>query len=96
MMSILSKLLNQTKLKKEIRYINSHAVGKAVARPYSFEIDFVRNLFSGSAWWFFVIILKFILHPFLKSKFMRKNTLTPKKFHFESPIFINQNIFKLS
>ena len=25
--------------------INSHAGGMAVARPYGFEIDFVRNLF---------------------------------------------------
>ena len=29
--------------------INSHAVGMAVARPYGFEIDFVRNPISGSA-----------------------------------------------
>ena len=32
----------------------------AVARPYGFEIDFVRIPISGSAAWFFVIILKFI------------------------------------
>ena len=28
---------------------NSRAGGMAVARPYGFEIDFVRNAFSGSA-----------------------------------------------
>ena len=39
---------------------NSQAGGMAVARPYGFEIDFVRNPISGSAAWFFVIILKFI------------------------------------
>ena len=27
----------------------SHAVGMAVARPYGFEIDFLRNTISGSA-----------------------------------------------
>ena len=39
---------------------NSHASGMAVARPYSFEIDFVRNPISGSATCFFVFILKLI------------------------------------
>ena len=41
----------------------SHAGGMAVARPYGFEIVFVGNPFSGSASWFFVNILKFILTP---------------------------------
>ena len=27
------------------------------------------------------------LHPFLKSKFTKKNSLIPKKFHFRRPIF---------
>ena len=36
---------------------NSHAVGMAVARPLGFEINFVRNPISGSAAWFFIIIL---------------------------------------
>ena len=67
-----------------------------VARPLGFEIDFV-NPISGSPAWFVVIILKFILHSFLKSKFMKKkNSLTPKKFYFRSPIFINQYIFKFT
>ena len=45
---------------------NSHAVGMAVVQPSDFEINFARNPFSGSAAWVFVIILKFILLPFLK------------------------------
>ena len=40
--------------------MNSHAVGMAVAEPFDFEIDFTRNPISGSAAWFFVIMLKFI------------------------------------
>ena len=30
-------------------YVNSHAVGMAVAQPSDFEIDFARNPISGSA-----------------------------------------------
>ena len=37
--------------------INSNAVGMGDARPYGFEIDFVREPFSGSTARFFVIIL---------------------------------------
>ena len=48
---------------------NSHGCGMAEARPYGFRIDFVRNTISRSATWFFEIILKFILDPFLKTKF---------------------------
>ena len=40
---------------------NSHAVGMVVAQPSDFEIDFARNPISGSAAWFFVSNLKFIL-----------------------------------
>ena len=43
--------------------LNSHAGGMAVAQPYGFEIDFVRNPISGSAARFFVLILKFIFTP---------------------------------
>ena len=32
----------------EKQLFNSHAVGMAVARPYGFEIDFVRDPISGS------------------------------------------------
>ena len=31
------------------------------------------------------------LHPFLESKFTKKNSLTPKKFHFRRPIFDNHH-----
>ena len=47
--------------------ITSYAVGMAVARPYDFEIDFVRYPFSESAR-FFGIILKFIYALILKFK----------------------------
>ena len=36
------------------------------------------------------------LHPFLKSKFTKKNSLTPNKFHFRRPIFNNHHIFKIT
>ena len=44
----------------------------AVAWPYSFEIVFVRNPISGSAAWFFVIILKFIFTPISEIKIHEK------------------------
>ena len=50
--------------------VNSHAVGMAAAQPLGFEIDFVSNPISGSAAWFFVIILQFILTAIFESKFM--------------------------
>ena len=54
----------------------------AVARPYGFEIDFVRNPISESAW-FFDIILKFIFTSILKIISREKKPLTPKNFIFE-------------
>ena len=65
----------------------------AVARPNGYKIDFVRNPISGSAAWFFVIILKFIFKPIFEIKIHEKNSLTPKKVYFRRPIFINQHIF---
>ena len=59
----------------------------AVARLYGFEIDFVRNPISESAALFFVFILKFIFTAIFEIKIYEKNSLTPKKFHFRSPIF---------
>ena len=47
----------------------------AVARPYGFQIDFVRNPISGSAVWFFVIILEFIFTPIYEI------LISEKKFH---------------
>ena len=60
-------------------YINSHAGGRAVTRPYDFEINFVRNPISGLAAWIFDIFLNSFLRPFLKSKFMKKKFLETKK-----------------
>ena len=40
---------------------------------------------------FSLLSLNYFLHQFLKPKFMWKNSLTPRKFHFRRPIFINQN-----
>ena len=59
---------------------NFHAVGMAIARPYGFEIDFVRNPISGSAARLFFIILEFIFTPIFEIKIHEKNSLTPKKF----------------
>ena len=68
----------------------------AVARPNGFEIDFVRNLISGSAAWFFVIILKFIFTPIFELKIYEKKSqrpyhqprqyLTPPAWEFISPV----------
>ena len=52
---------------------NSHADGMDVAGPYGLEIDFVRNPFSGSAAWFFFIILKFIFTPIFEIRIKEKN-----------------------
>ena len=59
--------------------LNSHAVGMALAQPLGFEIDFVRNPFSGSAAWFFVIILNFIFIPIFEIKVREKKILDTKK-----------------
>ena len=63
------------------KILNSPAVVMAVARPYGFEIDFVRNPFSGLAVWFFVITLKFISTLIFSTKIKeRKFVDTKKKF----------------
>ena len=51
------------------------------------KIDFKGDPIFESAARFFVIILKFIFTSILKSKFIKKNSLIPKKFHFRRPIF---------
>ena len=51
---------------------STHAVGMAVLRPYGSKIDFETNPFSGSAAWFFVIILNFILTPIFEIKIPEK------------------------
>ena len=53
-------------------HLKSHAVGMAVARPYGFEIDFVRNPISESAAWFVVINLEFIFTAIFKIKIHEK------------------------
>ena len=70
--------------------LNCHAVGIAVAQPLDFGIDFAKNPISGSAAWFFIIILKFIFKAFFNQNSW-KRFLDTKKFDFQSPIFINQN-----
>ena len=66
---------------------NSQAGGMAVARPYGFGIDLVRNPIFGSAAWFFVIILKLIFKAIFKSKFMKKIPWREKKNSFSKPDF---------
>ena len=55
--------------------LNSHAVGMDVAWPLGFEIDFVRNPISGSAAWFFVIILKLFFTTIFEIKVHEKNPM---------------------
>ena len=75
--------------------LNSHASGMAVARPYSFEIEFVINCITETAAWFFVIILKFIFTRIYEIKIYEKKFLDTKKkfilkadFHKSTYIFI--------
>ena len=53
---------------------------------------FWGDLIFESAAWFFVIILKFSFTSIFEIIIHEKNSLTPKKFHFRKPIFINQHI----
>ena len=64
--------------KDMISLLKSHAVGMAVARPMSFEIDFVRNSISRSAAWFFVDNLKFIFTAIFEIKVYVKNLIGTK------------------
>ena len=68
-------------------YLNSQAVGMALAQLLGFKIDFLRNLFSRSAEWFFVIILKFIFTPSFGSKVHVKKFLGIEKNSFSKPGF---------
>ena len=52
-------------------------------QPTGFKIDFVRNLISGSAEWFFIIILKFILTSTFEIKIYKKIPWHEKKLIFE-------------
>ena len=75
------------------KVFNSHAGGMTIARPYGFEVDFMRNPISESASWFFVIILKFIFTPIFQIKINPLKFLDTKKFHFRIPITINISIY---
>ena len=55
------------------------------------KLIFWETLFLYQLHDFSLLSLNYFLHQFLKPKFMRKNSLTPRKFHFRRPIFINQN-----
>ena len=59
----------------------------AVAQPLDFEIDFARNPISGSAAWFFVIILKFFSTAIFEIKNHVKKFLGTKKNSFSKPDF---------
>ena len=61
---------------------NSHAEGLAFARRYGFEIDFVRHPISGSASWFFICILKFILTSIFEIKIHTEKFLDTEKISF--------------
>ena len=65
--------------------INSNAAGMAVAQSLDFEFDFARNPISGSAAWFFVIILKIIFAAIFDIKVHVKKFLGKKKFISEAP-----------
>ena len=62
-----------------IETLNSHAAGMNVAQPLGFEIDFARYPISGSAAWFFIIILKLIFTPIFEIKVHEKNSWHRKK-----------------
>ena len=60
------------------------------ARPNGFKIDFLKKSFSGSAAWFFVIILKTIFTPIFEIKIREIRFLDSQKIHFRKPTFINK------
>ena len=59
-------------------WVNSHAVGKALALTNGFKIDFERSLISESAAFSYVNMLKFIITPVILIKIYEKNSLTEK------------------
>ena len=58
-------------------------------RPIGSKIDFTGDPIFESARWFFIFILKFIFTSIFEIKIHEKNSLTRKKFHFRTPIFIS-------
>ena len=75
-----------------IETLNSHAVGMDVAQPLGFEIDFARYPISGSAAWFFIIILKLIFTPIFEIKVHEKNSWHRKKNIFEARLLVSSSI----
>ena len=71
----------------QLKILNSHAVGMVVAQLLGSEVDFVRNPISGSAAWFFVFILKFILTYIFEIKIHAKIFLDTKKVSFSKSDF---------
>ena len=69
--------------------VNSQAVGMDSWVQSALKSILRGEPISESAAWFFVIILKFIFTSIFEIKIHEKNSLTPKKFHFRRPIFIN-------
>ena len=69
-----------------IKFFNSHTVGKAVAQPLDFEIDFARNPISGSAALLFFIILKLNQKACRKFPWYQKNLISKSAFY--KPIHI--------
>ena len=61
-------------------YVYSHAVGRAISRPYGFEIDYVRNPISEAAVLFFVIIHKCIFTSIFEIKINERKFLDTKNF----------------
>ena len=58
---------------------NSQAGGMAIGRPYGFKIDLWETVFLDQLQNISLLSLNSFLHPFLNSKFMKKNVLAPKK-----------------
>ena len=65
-------------------YLNSHAGGMAVVRPYGFVIDSEKNSIFESAAWFFVITLEFILTLIFEIKIDLKIPWHQSNFIFEA------------
>ena len=63
--------------------------GHTALKSILWEAVFLDHLHDFS-----ILSLNSCLKLFLKSKFMKENSLTPKKFRFQNPIFINQNKLK--
>ena len=72
--------------------VNSQAVGWDSWVPSALKSIFWGDLIFESVAWFFVITLKFFFTLIFEIKIHEKKSLTPKKFHFRGPIFINQHI----